>query len=192
MKFQIELLRIRCFEKKNPANPLTRRGQYRIVGGNETSIEKSPWMVSVQYMFVHVCGGSIIGEQWVLSAVHCVKCVTIVLKQSIHLSSLIFSFVFIVHFSYDLDVNQFIIHAGSSSSEDDGSLIEIKNIVLHPKYDAVSNNFDFALLKLDETLKFTRKIQPIALPNANTVFKDDTWCKTVGWGKQNQIDDYVV
>ena len=104
---------------------------------------------------------------------------------------LVFFNILIVNFSYDLDVNQYMIHTGSSSSEDGGIQIEIGNIFLHPKYDAVSNNFDFALLKLGEKLKFAPKIQPIALPNADTVFKDDTWCNTVGWGKQNQVD-YVL
>lgn len=103
----------------------------------------------------------------------------------------IFINVFNVKFSYDLDVHQYILHAGSSSTDDGGSQIEIKNMFLHPKYDAASNNFDFALLKLSKTLKFTSKLQPIALPDADTVFKDDTWCDTVGWGKQNQVD-YVV
>ncbi|NXE56927.1 TMPSD protease, partial [Casuarius casuarius] len=43
----------------------------RIVGGKETSASKWPWQVSVQYGPVHVCGGTIIDAQWVLTAAHC-------------------------------------------------------------------------------------------------------------------------
>uniref|UniRef100_A0A672V5C0 Peptidase S1 domain-containing protein n=1 Tax=Strigops habroptila TaxID=2489341 RepID=A0A672V5C0_STRHB len=43
----------------------------RIIGGKETSVSKWPWQVSVQYGPVHICGGTIIDAQWVLTAAHC-------------------------------------------------------------------------------------------------------------------------
>uniref|UniRef100_A0A670YCK3 Peptidase S1 domain-containing protein n=1 Tax=Pseudonaja textilis TaxID=8673 RepID=A0A670YCK3_PSETE len=43
----------------------------RIVGGTEASASKWPWQVSLQYGSAHICGGTIIDAQWVLTAAHC-------------------------------------------------------------------------------------------------------------------------
>lgn len=44
-----------------------------IVGGHATTIEEHPWQVSLQFFGSHMCGGSIIGKKWVLTAAHCVE-----------------------------------------------------------------------------------------------------------------------
>ncbi|RWS18586.1 hypothetical protein B4U80_04990 [Leptotrombidium deliense] len=46
---------------------------FRIVGGKDASKHDAPWQTSIiVYGDNHVCGGSIIGSNWVLTAAHCV------------------------------------------------------------------------------------------------------------------------
>lgn len=44
----------------------------KIVGGQETTIEQYPYQVTVQYMDRHICGGSIINKNTILTAAHCI------------------------------------------------------------------------------------------------------------------------
>lgn len=65
-----------CSYLANPLDilrPRPIRPSDRIVGGFETSIEENPWQVSLRYYSSHRCGGSIIGERWVLTAAHCTE-----------------------------------------------------------------------------------------------------------------------
>lgn len=55
------------------AHPLVNktRNSNRIVGGFEIDIEEVPWQVSLQIYSSHFCGGSIISQNWILTAAHC-------------------------------------------------------------------------------------------------------------------------
>lgn len=45
----------------------------RVVGGFEIDIKAVPYEVSLQENGSHSCGGSIINEEWILSAAHCTE-----------------------------------------------------------------------------------------------------------------------
>lgn len=50
------------------ASPLTNR----IVGGNEAVPGQFPYQISLRKDDAHICGGSIITADWILTAAHCV------------------------------------------------------------------------------------------------------------------------
>lgn len=81
-----------------------------------------------------------------------------------------------------MNLDGFKARVGSSRKAKDGHMINITRIVDHPNYSTRTTDYDISLLQLAETLSFTKKIQPIALPNADTEVADGTLCTTSGWG----------
>ncbi|XP_053190083.1 chymotrypsin A-like [Scomber japonicus] len=56
----------------SPAIPPVVTGYSRIVNGEEAVPHSWPWQVSLQdYTGFHFCGGSLINENWVVTAAHC-------------------------------------------------------------------------------------------------------------------------
>ena len=43
----------------------------RIVGGNEVTAHKYPWMVGLSFNSQWFCGGTLLNFEWVLTAAHC-------------------------------------------------------------------------------------------------------------------------
>jgi secreted trypsin-like serine protease len=52
-----------------PSNP--RYNQGRIVGGETAQAHSWPWVVTIRIFNMPICGGSLINEEWVLTAAHC-------------------------------------------------------------------------------------------------------------------------
>ena len=92
-----------------------------IVGGNNAT-EQYPWMASLQRSGQHSCGGSLVDEQWVLTAAHCVQ---------------------------DTAPADLGLRIGSSDHTAGGTMAKVSEIVVHPDYAAKNPNGDIALLKLD-------------------------------------------
>ena len=45
----------------------------RIVGGSEVVPNSWPWQASLMYSGIHVCGATLIDNNWLLTAAHCVE-----------------------------------------------------------------------------------------------------------------------
>ncbi|NXG52324.1 TMPS2 protease, partial [Psilopogon haemacephalus] len=104
----------------------------RIVGGSGAVLGQWPWQVSLHMKGVHVCGGSIITHQWIVTAAHCVE----------------------GRFS---DPYSWKVYAGILNQDEmlvsNGYGVQL--IISHPDYDTDSKDNDVALMKLETPLTFT-------------------------------------
>ncbi|XP_035983697.1 uncharacterized protein LOC105939648 [Fundulus heteroclitus] len=123
----------------------------KIVGGYECTPYSQPHQVSLNSGY-HFCGGSLVNENWVVSAAHCYKS-RIEVRLGEH------------HISISEGSEQFI----SSSS-----------VIRHPGYNAYTIDNDIMLIKLSKPATLNQYVQPVALPSSCA--PAGTMCKVSGWG----------
>ncbi|XP_003280000.2 chymotrypsin-like elastase family member 2B [Nomascus leucogenys] len=135
----------------------------RMLGGEEARPNSWPWQVSLQYssngQWYHTCGGSLIANNWVLTAAHCIS------------SSR----------TYRVELGKHNLYVAES-----GSLaVSVSKTVVHKDWnsDQVSKGNDIALLKLANPVSLTDKIQLACLPPAGTILPNNYPCYVTGWGR---------
>ncbi|NXX79448.1 TMPS2 protease, partial [Urocolius indicus] len=135
----------------------------RIVGGTVATLGQWPWQVSLHVQGTHVCGGSIITPQWIVTAAHCVEG---------QLSE-----------AYRWKVYAGILNQGEMLL---GTGYKVQLVISHPDYDTDSKDNDVALMKLETPLSFTDTVQPVCLPNPGMMFQTNQECWISGWGAEYQ------
>ncbi|XP_019948220.2 trypsin-1 [Paralichthys olivaceus] len=123
----------------------------KIVGGYECTPYSQPHQVSLNSGY-HFCGGSLVNENWVVSAAHCYKS-RVEVRMGEH------------HIKINEGTEQFI------SSE---------RVIRHPNYSSYNINNDIMLIKLREPATLNQYVQPVALPTSCA--PAGTMCTVSGWG----------
>jgi len=123
--------------RRNPVKVLNNGIGGRIVGGEQAERGEIPWQVSWRNFGSHTCGGSIVNENWVLSAGHC--CAGVIGSGDI------------VAGGIDIYLPEGV--------EQHRSVTKFS----YPDYDSSTIDGDVCLLKVDEPFEFNDEIQPIAL-----------------------------
>ena len=125
------------------ANELTPR----IVGGTVVPDNRYPFMVSIYFdldgdtFFAPGCGGSLVASRWVVTAAHCVVNSTTGAVRS----------------PSEIAV---LVGALNLAAENEGELITLNNIIVHPDYNSRTFVSDIALIELSNSVNQI----PISLP----------------------------
>ncbi|XP_041673434.1 transmembrane protease serine 9-like [Cheilinus undulatus] len=138
--------------------PLNTRNT-RIVGGQVAAAGFWPWMASIHGSGnFHFCGGSLITNEWVISAAHCFQG-TIPSSLTVYLGRQT--------------------QEGTNSNE---VAVGVSQIINNPNYNSATSDNDIALLRLASTVTFTNYIRPVCLAASDSTFFNgtDTW--VTGWG----------
>uniref|UniRef100_A0A8C5KEP8 pancreatic elastase II n=2 Tax=Jaculus jaculus TaxID=51337 RepID=A0A8C5KEP8_JACJA len=135
----------------------------RVVGGEDATPNSWPWQVSLQYSYLgkwyHTCGGSLVANNWVLTAAHCIS---------------------------NSKTYRVMLGRHSLSNDEFGSkAIKVSKLVVHEKWNSnmLSNGYDIALVKLANPVSLSSKIQLACLPPAGTILPNNYPCYVTGWGR---------
>nr|CAH7763072.1 unnamed protein product [Callosobruchus chinensis] len=135
--------------------------QERIVGGHNADVNEWPWIAALFVGGRQFCGGSLIDNQHILSAAHCVA----------HMSS--------------WDVARLTVRLGDhnikTASEVRHVEKRVKRVVRHRGFDSRTLYNDIAILTLDSPVEFSHQIRPICLPSGGGDHSGKTGT-VIGWG----------
>lgn len=151
-KFYIKSLLILCFisisESQTCGTPTFSINQNRIINGILANRNSFPWSVSLRlnvlnlYVSRHICSGTLISDQHVLTAAHCV----ISYKPS--------------QLAVMVGINNI------STASNTSNTFYVSNMIYHSSYNAslVQNGSDIAILKLSKKVTLSATVGTICLP----------------------------
>ncbi|XP_012864949.1 PREDICTED: transmembrane protease serine 13 [Dipodomys ordii] len=137
----------------------------RIVGGALASESKWPWQVSLHFGTTHICGGTLIDAQWVLTAAHCF----FVTRERI--------------------MEGWKVYAGTRNLRQLPEAASISQIIINGNYTDEQDDYDIALVRLSKPLTLSAHIHPACLPMHGQTFSLNETCWITGFGKTKETDE---
>ena len=138
-------------------------GNKRILYGKKVLDNKYPWVVYLQMRDAikdewGACTGSVINDQFILTAAHCVE-----------------------HSKKLSDIQVFLTTSCNKKATANGEPLEVADFMKHYLYGSVGGGYDIALIKLKKRLNFNSNFRPVCLYNGNA--PDNLFVS--GWGLTN-------
>ncbi|XP_787402.3 chymotrypsin B [Strongylocentrotus purpuratus] len=132
----------------------------RVSGGRPTTIEAWPWMVSLRdESGDHICGATLISDQWLLTAGHCVSTIT----------------------SRPLG---YVTMGDTSIAEPSEYHVTRESLetFIHPDFDSSTFADDIALIRFDPPVFQSKGVSPVCLNEGRNELEDYSKCYVTGWG----------
>ncbi|CAH2229023.1 trypsin CFT-1-like [Pararge aegeria] len=137
--------------------------QQRIAGGAVATLAQHPYTAAVLYAsnnvnFLPICGGAIINNRSILTAIYCWS------KTGVH-------------------SNQFRARTGSVNSTSGGVLHNIAQIISHPNYNSWNHDNNIGILRVSTIIAFSTSVRPVPIAGSNYNLADYQFVWAIGWGR---------
>ncbi|XP_038622100.1 enteropeptidase [Tachyglossus aculeatus] len=160
-----QLIHLQCNYLPCGRKMVTEEAGPKIVGGVDAREGEWPWVVALFYNGRFSCGASLVNQEWLVSAAHCV-------------------------YGRNLIPSQWQAFLGLRSMLSLTSPHTVRRtvdrIVIHPLYNKRTKDADIAMMRFHLRVNYTDYIQPICLPEASQPFPPGIDCTIAGWGKTSQ------
>ncbi|XP_062270995.1 LOW QUALITY PROTEIN: prothrombin-like, partial [Scomber scombrus] len=163
--------RVRAKKDKKEEELLESYREQRIVGGDDADVASAPWQVMLYKRSPQelLCGASLISDQWILTAAHCIL---------------------YPPWNKNFTTNDILVRLGKHNrakfERGTEKIVAIDEIIVHPKYNWRENlNRDIALLHMRRPIVFSDEIHPVCLPSkkvAKTLMTEGYKGRVTGWG----------